>query len=41
VILAASAQLAAEAGFEAVVATVNPKHLERYCEALPWDEIRA
>lgn len=41
VILAASAQLATEAGFEAIVATDNPGHLARYCEALGWDEIRA
>jgi predicted nucleic acid-binding protein len=41
VILCAQAELAAEDGFEVVVATTNVKHLDRFVEALPWDEIRA
>jgi hypothetical protein len=39
VILAAQAQLAAEDGFEVVVATTNVGHLGRFVDAQPWDAI--
>jgi predicted nucleic acid-binding protein len=39
VILAAQALLAAEDGFEVIVATSNPGHLARYVDARPFEAI--
>lgn len=38
-ILAATALLAAEDGYEVVIATTNVGHLSRYADARQWDEI--
>jgi hypothetical protein len=39
VILAAQAQMAAEDGFEVVVAMTNVGHLGRFVDARPWDAV--
>ena len=39
VILAAQAQLAAEDGFDVIVATTNVGHLARFVDARPWEMI--
>ncbi len=39
VILAAQARVLEEDGHEVLVATANPRHLSRFVEARPWQEI--
>jgi toxin FitB len=41
VILAAQARTLEENGDEVVVATTNPRHLSRFVEARPWQEIES
>jgi len=39
VILAAQAQLQAEQGYRVIVATTNVKHISRFIDARPWNDI--
>lgn len=39
VILAAQAQVLERDGDEVIVATTNPRHLSRFVDSLPWQEI--
>lgn len=39
VILAAQARASEEAGDTVIVATTNPRHLSRFVEARPWQDI--
>jgi predicted nucleic acid-binding protein len=39
VILAAHARVLEEGGEKVLVATTNPRHLSRFVDALPWEEI--
>jgi hypothetical protein len=41
VILASQAELAAEDGFEVIVATTNVGHLGRFVDARPWESVTA
>jgi hypothetical protein len=41
VLLAAQAQLAAEDGFDVIIATTNVAHLGRFADAREWEAITA